>query len=291
LNDKSNDVGLLRSWFDLPSARYIAHFGDNLASFLGQPTPTGSASPTQLAYLANVMGVSVLDGDVRDEIDQQTAPHVLPMSSVPAFTRDFVAYGGCPMINGFDSIAPLAGAVAGHGFEVAGAAGTSYPIGPGRAASVVWDRIVNVAGSNYRKVSVSFPYGMNYVYGTPFKGSATALGHLLAATLGLFADHFGGLVDVPRTRVVTGLSVAPNPFNPRTRIRFSTQSAGVVELAVFDARGALVRTLHAGELPAGEQGFLWDGQDQDGHPVASGVYILRLLTDSRRETQKLALVR
>ena len=291
LNDKSNDIGLLQSWFDLPSERYIAHFGDNLAYYLGRTGSGGSGSPTQLAYLANVMGVSLLDGDVRDEIDQQTAPHVLPTGSVPAFTRDFVAYGGCPMINGFDSIAPLAGAVAGHGFEVAGAAGTSYPIGPGRAASVVWDRTVNVAGSDYRKVSVSFPYGMHYVYGTPFKGSATALGHLLAATLGLFADHFGGLVDAPQSRVVTGLTVAPNPFNPRTRIRFSTQSAGVVELAVFDARGALVRTLHAAELPAGDQDFLWDGQDQDGHPVASGVYILRLLSDSRRETQKLALVR
>ena len=64
---------------------------------------------------------------------------------------------------------------------------------------------------------------------------------------------------------------APNPFNPRTTIRYDLPAAGHVELALFDLRGRLVRQLAAGERQAGAHAVLLDGGD-----LASGVYLVRL---------------
>jgi hypothetical protein len=72
----------------------------------------------------------------------------------------------------------------------------------------------------------------------------------------------------------------PNPFNPHTTIRYSLARSERVQLRVFDVRGRLVTTLRDGSEPAGERRVEWDGRDREGQPVASGVYIYRLTTDS-----------
>ena len=64
---------------------------------------------------------------------------------------------------------------------------------------------------------------------------------------------------------------SPNPFNPRTTIRYDLPAAGRVELTLFDLRGRLVRQLTAGERQAGAHAVLLDGGD-----LASGVYLVRL---------------
>lgn len=69
---------------------------------------------------------------------------------------------------------------------------------------------------------------------------------------------------------------APNPFNPTTAIRFSIPEIGRVYLAVYDVNGRLVRVLIDGELSVGAHEVTWDGRDEVGHEVASGVYLARL---------------
>ncbi|MCB1182646.1 endonuclease/exonuclease/phosphatase family protein [bacterium] len=69
---------------------------------------------------------------------------------------------------------------------------------------------------------------------------------------------------------------APNPFNPSTRLFFELAAPATVELRVYDARGALVRRLDAGALAAGVHDVTWDGADDAGRPVASGVYHVQL---------------
>ena len=87
-------------------------------------------------------------------------------------------------------------------------------------------------------------------------------------------------------------SIAPNPFNPRSEIRFSLARSGQVELAVFDSRGRKVSTLAAGELPAGEHARTWTGVDQDGNPVSSGVYFARLrFAGEAAQVQKMTLTK
>jgi FlgD Ig-like domain len=83
----------------------------------------------------------------------------------------------------------------------------------------------------------------------------------------------------------------PNPFNPTTRISFATPTDGPVRLAIYDARGSLVRVLVDKSVPAGHYGAVWDGRDAKGSPVSSGVYLCRLEHRSESRTRKIVLIK
>ena len=83
----------------------------------------------------------------------------------------------------------------------------------------------------------------------------------------------------------------PNPFNPTTTIRFSTPGEGPVRIAIFDARGSLIRVLIDKSLPAGHHDAVWDGRDGKGSPVSSGVYLVRLEQRSDFRTRKIVLIK
>jgi hypothetical protein len=84
---------------------------------------------------------------------------------------------------------------------------------------------------------------------------------------------------------------APNPFNPTTKIRFSLEQAGRARLAVYDARGRLVRRLADEEFAAGPQEVLWNGRDEGGSPLASGVYLYRLETAEKVISKRMTLLK
>lgn len=67
---------------------------------------------------------------------------------------------------------------------------------------------------------------------------------------------------------------APNPFRETTLIRFDVPRAERVRVAIHDSAGRLVRVLEDGELPAGRYSRLWDGRDERGREVPSGLYFL-----------------
>ncbi|MCH7548923.1 MAG: T9SS type A sorting domain-containing protein [Candidatus Krumholzibacteriota bacterium] len=83
----------------------------------------------------------------------------------------------------------------------------------------------------------------------------------------------------------------PNPFNPTTTIRFDMQTAATVKLSVYNIQGALVRTLVVGERGAGIHEEVWDGRDNGGRLVASGVYFYRLEMSGFVRTRKMLLVK
>ncbi|MEW6411618.1 MAG: S8 family serine peptidase [Candidatus Zixiibacteriota bacterium] len=83
----------------------------------------------------------------------------------------------------------------------------------------------------------------------------------------------------------------PNPFNPTTRIAFSLSEAGETSLEIFNVIGQKVRSLHSGHLTAGLHQFEWDGTDEYGHRVASGVYFYRLESHSATDTRKMVLIK
>jgi flagellar hook assembly protein FlgD len=64
-----------------------------------------------------------------------------------------------------------------------------------------------------------------------------------------------------------------------------------VALHVFDVRGALVRRLATGTFDAGSHTVVWDGTDQAGRPVASGVYVYRLTSDRHSQIKKMMLLK
>jgi len=97
-------------------------------------------------------------------------------------------------------------------------------------------------------------------------------------------------VSLPAARLALKPN-APNPFNPSTTVAFTLDRDGVVELAVFDVSGRLVRTLVGGFRHAGAHEALWDGLDTVGNTAASGVYVFRLRTPSGIRTVKGVLLK
>lgn len=85
----------------------------------------------------------------------------------------------------------------------------------------------------------------------------------------------------------------PNPFNPQTEITFqvSESARGLIELDVYSLRGSRVKTLLSGSLAPGHYTVSWDGKNDRGEPLPSGVYFYRLTADGRSITKKMILAR
>ena len=83
----------------------------------------------------------------------------------------------------------------------------------------------------------------------------------------------------------------PNPFNPATRISFELTEAAPVRLTVYDAAGRQVRQLVDGFREAGAHRTRWDGRDDGGRSLGSGVYYYRLQSGEDRITRKMVLVK
>ncbi len=83
----------------------------------------------------------------------------------------------------------------------------------------------------------------------------------------------------------------PNPFNPRTTLRFSLPRAAAVQLTVHDLRGHRVRTLRAGTLAAGSHTAVFDGVGDDGRALPSGTYVARLRAGAEVISRRLTLVK
>jgi len=83
----------------------------------------------------------------------------------------------------------------------------------------------------------------------------------------------------------------PNPFNPETSIRFSLKDAGRVKIAVYNLKGQMVRKLIDRELDSGFHSVVWDGRDESGKNVASGIYFYRMESDSYTANRKMMLMK
>ena len=83
----------------------------------------------------------------------------------------------------------------------------------------------------------------------------------------------------------------PNPFNPETTIRFSLPWSVDVKVDVFNDQGQLVRTLVNETLNAGQFEVTWDGTDNAGRQVASGVYIYRINAPNLSMSKKVTFLK
>lgn len=99
--------------------------------------------------------------------------------------------------------------------------------------------------------------------------------------------------DTPATPTEFALHpCAPNPFNPITTIRYDIPTSGAhVEISVYDVTGRRVRTLVDRAQSGGRQLVTWDGRDDRGQGVASGVYFYRMSAGSFVQTRKMVLLK
>ena len=97
--------------------------------------------------------------------------------------------------------------------------------------------------------------------------------------------------DDPARPTARGLSVAPNPFNPRTAVSWVQSQPGRVLVTVHDLRGRRVATLADGQHTAGPQTLIWNGTDDAGRAQATGTYLVSLRRDDGRDVRKVLLIR
>jgi flagellar hook assembly protein FlgD len=103
-----------------------------------------------------------------------------------------------------------------------------------------------------------------------------------------------GWVTRPQAREVASNSLGqnfPNPFNPQTTIAFSVKERGMVYLKIYNVAGQLVRTLANEQFAAGAHKKVWDGRDDAGQAVSSGVYFYKLVAGSFTDTKKMVLLK
>ena len=79
----------------------------------------------------------------------------------------------------------------------------------------------------------------------------------------------------------------PNPFNPTTTIRYGLPEAAQVTLYIYDIKGRKVRSIIAEDQTAGSYEYLWNGMDDSGQPVSTGLYLTRMRAGSYSKTIKM----
>ena len=83
----------------------------------------------------------------------------------------------------------------------------------------------------------------------------------------------------------------PNPFNPETKIRFQLPEASYVVVRIFNTLGQEIRMLADQQYEAGHHSVGWDGKDNSGNAVSSGIYFYQLQAGTFTQVKKMSLLR
>jgi hypothetical protein len=226
-----------------------------------------------------------------------------PGSVVKDFTGDeYSLNGGCPVIRNYDGLASTGSGVETHVYRDPVTQSTG-------GAGIVMNS--NPAG-DWNTVLSSHPWFDIVDAVAPLKASAAGraianqprenlLSSVLSATLPPEDQEPVDPTSVPDDDEIhvphyTALyQNAPNPFNPMTRIEFDLARDGQVSLKIYDVAGRLVRMLIDAPLTrgryTGERAAVWDGFDNAGHRVSSGVYFYRLNAPNFVATKKMVMMK
>jgi hypothetical protein len=140
--------------------------------------------------------------------------------------------------------------------------------------------LVNYTITTGMNVNAS-PYTYYFVTATDFSGNEGRPA---------IVNSLSGVGDTPRSYVLS-VSNYPNPFNPRTTVKYTVPSRGVVDINVYDASGAHVATLFHGERSPGAYAVEWDGRADSGVSAASGIYFARISENDATRTRKMILLK
>jgi hypothetical protein len=148
---------------------------------------------------------------------------------------------------------------------------------------------VDVVAPSTNRINMMFlndyEYGCNSLQGGNVPG-----GDVMFASI-IF--HNFASTDEPdiKPELITLKQNYPNPFNPSTQIAFELKKADHVNLCIYNVKGQLVKTLADNYLSTGSHSLTWNGEDQHGHQVGSGVYFYRLETSGQSLTRKMLLMK
>jgi len=277
-NEAGDDIGLLHAWIQQPQDRYMFLAGNDLASDLEV-----SGATTQ-DFLDNWIGADWQASELVDLINNQSAPTVRAAASNPVFTtvEEWIAYGSCPAFRYFDAVE----AVEGVSERIAEFLNPQDQAGQYTFAAATY------AEHDANHKVVYLPYDLIHVHTLPGNSGLSARAKILRDVLQVFGSTGGSPpVSAPAPGVFAVKSY-PNPFNPQTKIEFTLPQRGHVTVKIFNVRGELVRTLVDGVRAANVAHVeTWNGTDDRGAAVSSGVYFYEVKTAGQTKVNKLALVR
>ena len=276
----------------------------------GAPTILEESAPTLAARMGITLlatDYSALSGDEGScvELEVPSGGGAAYGTSHSGGVYDYDAFGnGCPTELRFDVLGPVGTGVgnriyvaADGGTETAYAQVVNEGTGPNEYRTVI-------DGTSWHRLVDRDPLGECV---TPESAIINAAANEIQAA----AEWIYGIGNVPSVcedpcdpiptgtpgpggtfRASTRLEAsAPNPFHPRTTLRYSLAADGPATLAVFDVSGRRVRTLVSEPQSAGVHEIVWDGTDEKGAPLASGTYWARLETDLYRGASRMILLK
>ena len=279
--DAGNDLAVLTAWLD-EGDKDMLFTGDGIG------TDLTSLDAENMLFLEEYMGLVVVNKRVDQLIGNQTAPKVVPITGNDVFhtTAGWIAFGGCPGINNFDACTLIDGAV--RIAEFVDPLGAGYPYSAATLKTGV--------GAAATSRTISLPYDLMYI-NTDQSAPADVV-PVRVRVLEEILAYFGVASDPPNASAVPGPGIKfqtsnyPNPFNPSTTIKYTVPKSGHMSLKVYNVRGQLVRTLIDGQMESTDSGsILWDGTNNQGSSVSSGVYFYEARTGGDVKVQKMALVK
>jgi len=287
-SDKSNDCVMLINWFE--QSEHVCGLwvcGDNVAYDLDR-----LASTPSLTLMSTWCGVDFIATSYFDETGGRTggggvSPLLTGEADAGIFVHGvvpdkFYAFGGCPIINQFDVLGKTAN----------GKYALSYPVynSTNRYAAIA-SSTLNPAGYNVNTMWFGFSaqYIRDDVLSAPIDRFEIAKNVFAWMQ---FVTNIGCCYTGTEIPSVNKLSQNfPNPFNPSTMIKFDLKEKGPVTLKVYNVAGQLVRTLVDDVRDAAAHSIVWDGRNNIGSKVASGIYFYKMETNGFSETRKMVLLR
>lgn len=297
---RDGDADLLQTWlttddfdrWDFDKGLWLS--GNGMANILDR---SGRIDNNNL--LANFVGATVDGGG--DSYRSITGDSSVCVRLDPSSVRDFPLSGdsytsvrgnGCPNLLDFNVVSPIGDTNGNLEYvnQDAGGAVTQF-------ASVSNDQTIDNP-ANYRVLMDAF--SLHFLRSTPDGWTGDDCGDDSAAVLQRTADVFdwmgitgpalcdpleiivavpGGPAGAPSARTLL-FQNSPNPFNPRTTVRYQVGEASHVKLRIYDVNGRLVRSLVDGVQDAAQYNVTWDGIADDGAEVSSGVYWARMSTST-----------
>lgn len=103
-------------------------------------------------------------------------------------------------------------------------------------------------------------------------------------------DGLGIEEQIIQYSAIEFLSNYPNPFNPSTSIKFSIKNESRINLTVFNTKGQKIKTLANNDFAQGSHSIIWNGDDEYGKHVCSGLYFYKLSANGKTEVIKKCLL-
>jgi hypothetical protein len=279
--DKADDFALLFAFLDQSTkdpGLYIS--GDGIPNdWVTSPAP--SAVNLRSAY----MSFNVVTPDHKT-VGLGLNPRAIGVPggcfASPAGPDTMIVFGGCLGINKFDVLQPTGGAVS----EMLYANNPLY-------AATISQTTLNGSGHTARVMMEGFSFDLIRDDRAGGNGGVMDRVDHLYDVITWLQNTLGQPTGTTPTTYRTALAQNyPNPFNPSTTIQFTVRERSLVSLRVYNVTGQLVRTLVNEErAPGTVHQVAWDGRNDAGQSVSSGVYFYKLVTSDATQTKKMVLLK